>query len=160
MGISRSGGPRFTPEVREFSLAITGVRRRIRAHMRERLHKFGVTPQRCSTLLLVGEGRATTISELADHQNADPAMISRMVDGLVREDLLRREPDPNDRRVARLSLTDAGTTLFDEIAPKANSALSELLSVYSKNELTTLLQLLHKLIDAAEPAAPASKGIP
>ncbi len=51
---------------------------------------------------------ASSPGELARLWQVTPAVITGIIDRLERRELVRREPDPNDRRRLRLALTDAG----------------------------------------------------
>lgn len=49
-----------------------------------------------------------TVGEAAVHLNRAQSVVSEIVDGLQRKDLLERERDPNDRRRTLVWLTPAG----------------------------------------------------
>jgi DNA-binding MarR family transcriptional regulator len=49
-----------------------------------------------------------TVGEAAVHLNRAQSVVSEIVDGLQRKDLLEREPDPADRRRTLVWLTPAG----------------------------------------------------
>jgi DNA-binding MarR family transcriptional regulator len=53
--------------------------------------------------------------DIAERLQVSLASVSRAVDGLVRNRLVRRVEDPDDRRVRRLSITDKGRRLAGEI---------------------------------------------
>jgi DNA-binding MarR family transcriptional regulator len=52
--------------------------------------------------------RALRMTDLAERVRLSPSGLTRLVDRLVAKGLVRREPDPNDGRVAFAHLTDAG----------------------------------------------------
>ena len=51
---------------------------------------------------------ASSPGELARLWQVTPAVITGIIDRLERRELVRREPDPDDRRRLRLALTDTG----------------------------------------------------
>lgn len=61
------------------------------------------------------------LSELAQHQNCVRSNITQLVDRLEKEGLVRRRPDPEDRRSIRAALTPAGEQAYQ----KAKRALAE-----------------------------------
>jgi DNA-binding MarR family transcriptional regulator len=61
------------------------------------------------------------LSELAQHQNCVRSNITQLVDRLEKEGLVRRRPDPQDRRSVRAALTPAGEQAYQ----KAKRALAE-----------------------------------
>ena len=57
---------------------------------------------------LVDAGKAIPLSELAARINCVRSNVTQMVDRLESEGLVRRVPDPNDRRVILAELTEEG----------------------------------------------------
>jgi DNA-binding MarR family transcriptional regulator len=55
--------------------------------------------------------------DLADRLRLSPSGLTRRLDGLVRADLVRREPAVDDRRVMLAVLTDRGMTRLEAAAP-------------------------------------------
>ncbi len=53
-------------------------------------------------------GRALRMTDLADRVMLSPSGVTRLVDRLVSKGLVRRQTDPDDRRVALASLTEKG----------------------------------------------------
>jgi DNA-binding MarR family transcriptional regulator len=71
--------------------------------------------------------------------------ITSAVDALERDGLLRREPDPTDRRASLLAVTDAGRTRLEEIEEIQHGHADETFSVLDPVERKTLLELLSRL---------------
>lgn len=65
-------------------------------------------------LLALRERQPARIGELAARLQLAPNTTSGLVQQLVEVGLVRRGPDPNDRRVAAVSLTEAGLAKLDE----------------------------------------------
>ena len=76
--------------------------RRVR-DKRERL-----TRETAAFLLHLAEAGPMTLTELSRHLDRAPSTLSEMVDHLAGKDLIRREPDPQDRRRALIWLTAHG----------------------------------------------------
>lgn len=53
--------------------------------------------------------------ELADALHLEPASVSALLSGLEKSGLVRREPDENDRRVWRVTLTETGRACGERI---------------------------------------------
>lgn len=71
--------------------------------------------------------------------------LTMVIDNLERDGLVRRERDPNDRRVMIVSLTPAGEALVQEIMPQHARGIAELFSVLSDQERAQLAHLTRKL---------------
>ena len=74
-----------------------------------------------------------------------PGSISVAVDRLVRKGLVSRKEHTGDRRVRRVELTAKGRALITRGFREHAAAMETAVSVLSKNERLTLLQLLKKL---------------
>jgi MarR family transcriptional regulator for hemolysin len=73
-----------------------------------------------------------------------------MLDRLEREGLVTRAPCPTDRRVKLVHLTDAGTTLYQQVRKEATAVRSDLLGDIAPDKLaaaTELLELLRARIE-------------
>ncbi len=81
-----------------------------------RLIPYDITPPQFGILMICSEGRADTVSGLARVMPIDPAAVSRNVHSLAQRGLLKREPSQHDRRSTRLSVTEKGKVLLEELA--------------------------------------------
>ncbi|WP_067685831.1 MarR family winged helix-turn-helix transcriptional regulator [Nocardia jejuensis] len=96
-------------------------------------------------LLGLGDEPVYTQAALAKAIGADKTRIIGVLDELQHRALIRRDPDPADRRARLLSLTPAGRTLRDraqaEIQEKENLLLDQLPAA----DRTAFLRSLHTL---------------
>jgi len=106
-------------------------------------------------LLVLRESGALRSQELAECLHTDPSTISRQVAGLVERGLVAREPDPDDRRAARLVLTAAGHTALDERMAARQRYLAQMLADWPMSDRRELARLLGRFADEfAEHTAP------
>src|ERR687884_2088242 len=78
-------------------------------HVRRDDPQTGLSAARLSALsVLVFGGGARTLGELAAAEQVRPATMTRIVQALERDGLVRREPDRDDGRVVRLHATAKG----------------------------------------------------
>ena len=89
------------------SLAIHLLRR-----LRREDTKVGLTGPRLSALSVIVLGGPITLGELAAAEQVKPPTMTRLVRALEDEGLVRRESDPRDGRVVRLSATSKGESLL------------------------------------------------
>ena len=105
---------------------------------------------------------ASSPGELARLWQVTPAVITGIIDRLERRELVRREPDPNDRRRLRLALTDAGLAASTLVERALTEELVAQLSQASHRELAELgraLDLLQKTFAALEAQTPGPVGM-
>jgi DNA-binding MarR family transcriptional regulator len=77
-------------------------------HVRREDPASGLSAARLSALSVLVFAGARTLGELAAAEHVRPATMSRVVQALEREGLVRREADPGDGRVTRLRPTAKG----------------------------------------------------
>ena len=85
---------------------------RLLRRLRAEDERSGLSAPRLSALSVVVFRGPLTLSELAAAEQVRPPTITRLVQQLERDGLLRRLPDPADRRVTRVSATAAGRRLL------------------------------------------------
>lgn len=77
--------------------------------------------------------------------------ITFETDKLAAAGILQREPDPDDRRIVRLKLTDKGRAVHRELTEILNASLRPRLDHLTAEELRTLLGLFAKVVGPLEP---------
>ena len=75
------------------------------------------------------------------------------LDKLERAGLLRRSPDPHDRRGLRVTLTEEGLRLIDKAVGAGLAVQTEALSVLNEEQAGQLADLLRELLAGAESRA-------
>lgn len=90
-------------------------------------------------LHLIQKGRSS-VSDLARCQNVSQPTISRQVDGLVQKGLVTRRPDPSDRRVIHLELSERGIDLLQDLEARAHRRVAEALTPLTITEKKSILE--------------------
>ena len=65
-----------------------------------------------------------TMGQLSRRLMVSNGNVTGLIDRLVGEGLVIREPDPQDRRIQRVALTKSGTAAFAKMAPPNNRGTS------------------------------------
>ncbi len=100
--------------------------------------------------------RATDISEAFGFA---PRTVTEAIDGLEREGLVRRNPDPNDRRAKHISITDAGRKVINNADPCRRAIAARIFQALTPTEAQELLRLLTILNEGLiESGASGSNG--
>ncbi len=87
-------------------------------------------------------GVPLTLGQLATLERVKPPSVTRMVAALERAGLVRREADPRDRRVARLSLTADGQRTVQRSRTRKTAYLAKRLRDLDDADLESLRQAL------------------
>ncbi|NND74874.1 MAG: winged helix-turn-helix transcriptional regulator [Ilumatobacter sp.] len=110
-----------------------------------RLEPLDLNLTQASLLGYVAEFGATTQTRLADHLGIGRAAIGSVVDHLSDRGLVARHPDPHDRRVWRVDITDAGRAMAGRIADVDEVLRGELRHGIGREERQALSWVLTRL---------------
>ncbi len=100
----------------------------MRRHVDRRARLHGMTRAQWAVLARLDRQPGLSQNELAHLIDVEPISIGRLVDRLEEGGFVQRSPDPADRRVWRLSLTDKATPILAEVAAfrvELNRTMSE-----------------------------------
>ncbi len=119
-----------------------------------RLKPYGITETQYNSLrILRGTGSSgLTCAEIADRLVSQDPDITRLVERLQRQGLVRRERGEKDRRVVLTKITAAGLDRLKEMDPVVNSTVNALLSHLSSSQLKSIIDLLERARLFAEPS--------
>ena len=88
--------------------------------------------------------------EIGEHCQMTATRVSRLLDRAEAEGLVKRMPDPTDRRAQHVVLTDAGREAAKRFAPRMSEVIDGLVfETLSEDERATLVGLLQRLSDRA-----------
>lgn len=119
----------------------------------------GTHPGQIICLRLLAEEGGLTQRDLALRMNLSRPTISRMLRGMENGGVVERMPDPDDRRLARVTLTAKGRRLERSLRGIAADYVKRTFGSLSETDRAVLVRLLDDL--AAEVAAydpPAARG--
>jgi DNA-binding MarR family transcriptional regulator len=126
------------------------VRARLRETFATSLPRFDLLAQ----LDRAPEG--LTMGELSSRLMVSNGNVTGLTDALVREGMVSREPEPEDRRSLRIRLTEAGKRSFDAMTPTHEQWIDRMMAGLSRAEMAHLLELLGKLKQSVRSAAGAA----
>jgi DNA-binding MarR family transcriptional regulator len=121
--------------------------RQLIAAERPVLDEHGLSMWGYSVLVTLDQSPIRTQAALADAIGADKTRIIPVLDELQRQGYIERHPDPDDRRVRLLAVTDAGRRVKDAVQADIQRGEERWLSVLSPAERTTFLRALERLTD-------------
>ena len=119
----------------------------IRLEMR-RGHAAELSVPQFRALRFIQRNPDSSLSDLADHLGLTPPSVSKLVDGLVKKELIKRQEAIDDRRKLMLVLTQNGTSIINAARASAQAHLIKILGCLSNEELTainTAMELLQPL---------------
>jgi DNA-binding MarR family transcriptional regulator len=140
-----SGGEATDAELASrLRLAVTRLHRRLRQHS-----AGGLTQSQASALASIGQLESPTLGALATRESVQPPSMTRVVAALEGLGHVARVVDPDDRRVARVTLTDSGREVLQRSRSLRNAYLADQLRRLSPEErrgMGELTGLLERLV--------------
>lgn len=125
--------------------------RRLHRIQKRHLEPLGITPAQGRLLRLVShyEGaQPPRMADLAARLEVVPRAVTTLVDGLEAAECVRRAPDPANRRVIRIELTDTGRATLRRLRNARTDAAEEILAPLTAEQREMLGGLLNALADA------------
>jgi DNA-binding MarR family transcriptional regulator len=109
----------------------------------------GLSMSQFGTLFYLHRLGTTGVTDLGDHLGITSAAASQLLEKLVKQELVLRSEDPNDRRVKQIVLTDKGLQVFRNSILAHQSWLVDLSKLLSADEKAQVTAALDILIDKA-----------
>jgi DNA-binding MarR family transcriptional regulator len=103
----------------------------------------------CSSIYPKGN---ITMGEFSNALSVPLSTATRMADWLVDNSYIQRLPDPDDRRVVRVALTDTGRVLYEAIDQYIRQRMQQILVSLTDEERTILLTLVSKVVSGLKEA--------
>lgn len=112
---------------------------------KEDLKPFGITPGQYMVLKCLWDENGIAVKQLADRLQLDSSTITGILDRLENKGLIKRKPNPNDRRTLSLVLTTKGKALKNSVNQAIINANIKVLGVLNNQESEDLKVLLQKI---------------
>jgi DNA-binding MarR family transcriptional regulator len=119
---------------------------RYNAGFREELAGLGLTTPKARALAVLSVIEAPLVGELAVYTVTEQSTLSRALDQLQSDGLIRRTTDPEDSRATRVSITDMGRDLFQTLWPHMHEAQERMFRDIPAAERQAFLSTLQRML--------------
>jgi len=127
------------------SSLINFVAYRIRQDLSGRLRKHGLDVALWPILYCLWDEDGITQAQIGERAGLAGYSTSRGLDRLEAAGLVERRGDPENRRIHRVFLTDAGRNCQGELVPLTEATHQRVLGLLSAEEQRQLFTLMHKI---------------
>ncbi|GAA0364851.1 MarR family winged helix-turn-helix transcriptional regulator [Streptomyces blastmyceticus] len=124
-----------------------------RLHRAQKLYldPVGITPAQARLLRTVAHyEEPPRMADLAQRLEVVPRAVTTLVDALEENDSVRRVPDPTNRRVIRIELTDHGRSTLRALRAARRAAVEDILAPLSTDQRELLGSLLTELLNSPD----------
>jgi DNA-binding MarR family transcriptional regulator len=156
--------PNLDLEVEGIVDRIGGLSRRLHRTLDETLAEFGLDSgeyKALCTLAQSGEPFCSTPGRLGKHMELSSGAMTNRIDRLEQAGLVRRRPDPKDRRGVLVEMTEKGRETYERavgVQAKKEELVTSALDNAEKKQLNDLLRRLMLEFERREQAGPAAKA--
>ncbi|MFE9535346.1 MarR family winged helix-turn-helix transcriptional regulator [Streptomyces sp. NPDC006691] len=124
--------------------------RRLHRIQKQHLEPVGITPAQSRLLRTLAHwSEPPRMADLAARLEVVPRAVTTLVDALEESGDVRRVPDPTNRRVIRIELTDAGRGTLRALRSARRGAAEEILAPLDADQREVLGGLLTALVDGS-----------
>jgi len=110
-----------------------------------REHGLEITPEQWTILLALWERDGRTQSELCEATFRDAPTMSRMIDSLERQGLVKRRNDAADARARAVWLTDTGRAIKKRLVPAARVIVEKMTAGIPEADMQTTREALRRM---------------
>lgn len=118
----------------------------------ERMRSYGVTSAQLPVLVALKNGERRTQKELARIAGVEQPSMAQLLARMERDDLIRREPSPSDKRSSLIMLTQRAINTLEPGRDALRSVDADACAGFSDEERKVFLGLLRRMAVNAEAA--------
>jgi len=111
-----------------------------------RLKEHDLSTVEMRTLAVLSIMSGATVNELSVYTVTEQSTMSRTLDGMERDGLVRRQARTGDARVREVHVTEKGRALFRKFWPEMHDAFERMFEGFSGAEYETLVRLLTRAL--------------
>jgi DNA-binding MarR family transcriptional regulator len=126
---------------------------------RERMGSLGLDPRHIVLLRLVGAEEGRSQLALGRQMRMPPSRMVAFVDELEEQQMLERRPNPHDRRMRALFLTDKGRETLETVMKVSAEHEKQLTKGLEPKEVKELVSLLGRIAEEQGLAAGEYSGV-
>lgn len=119
---------------------------RYNADLRREMAALGLSTAKMRALAILSVIDGIQMSQLGVYAVVEQSTLSRAVEALCADGLVRRETDPGDQRASRIFLTRAGRETFDRLWPHMAASHDQMFQGIGAEERRAFLGTLHKML--------------
>lgn len=118
---------------------------RLFAEADKQLAPLGLTAAQGSVVVLLARDNVSTPTELCNMMDYDRGAMTRLLNRMEAKGILKRLPNPTDRRAQVLELTTKGEQLYDQLLPTIDQVHAKALAGLDSEQAKTLATLLYRV---------------
>lgn len=119
---------------------------RYNASLRDEMAGLGLSTPKVRSLAVLAMIDGLLIGQLAVYAVVEHSTLSRTLDALEADDLVRRSPDPEDARATRVFITAKGRAAFEKFWPRMAQSYAQMFNGITEDERSAFVAILQKIL--------------
>ncbi|WP_420344107.1 MarR family winged helix-turn-helix transcriptional regulator [Paenirhodobacter sp.] len=124
---------------------IARANRLIEEDLAKRLQPGGIAVEQFRVLKSLEQDGPMAMGHLAERVLVEPATLTKIIDRMVRENLVFRVPDEKDRRKVRVALAGAGVAMCRQLHEVSGDHEKHIAETFSGDQLQQMRRILSEL---------------
>ncbi|TKC15362.1 MarR family winged helix-turn-helix transcriptional regulator [Robertmurraya kyonggiensis] len=109
------------------------------------LKPYHITTEQWAVLRTLHESSQIPQKELSIKTDKDQATLTKILDLIEKRELVRRIPNPTDRRSFLIEITEKGTALVEELTHFIEEIFTKIVNGIEQEKLAIFQEVLHSL---------------
>jgi DNA-binding MarR family transcriptional regulator len=127
-------------------LLLGDLERRVTRRLAQVLAQEGCSVERWRVLAQLSGSDRHRMTELAEVTQLPPASLTRLIDGMVADNLVHRKADPGDRRRVLVHLTQRGQALQARLSDRIATERDAIFGEIDEDALDAVLESLAAIV--------------
>ena len=136
--------------INTISVVLPRIHKKVYAVKSQNLKKYKLTPPLYDVMEQISMNDVCRMSDVADEFKVSMPAVTALVDRLIKLKYVKRESDPDDRRVVRLVLTVQGVEIVKMGKEGRKAGMTQVFKCLSISERENYLRIIKKLSHAFE----------
>ena len=109
----------------------------LKRHMHEHIEQLNlnITPMHLRVLKIINKKQSCTAIDIAQFLNRDKAQVTRLLNELIKQSLIEKVPNPEDKRSQRLLVTSEGMVILAQLESIDSKMNDKMMRGISQKEL-------------------------
>lgn len=109
----------------------------LKRHMHEHIEQLNlnITPMHLRVLKIINKKQSCTAIDIAQFLNRDKAQVTRLLNELIKQSLIEKVPNPEDKRSQRLLVTSEGMAILSQLETIDSKMNDKMMRGISQKEL-------------------------
>ncbi|WP_061017635.1 MarR family winged helix-turn-helix transcriptional regulator [Vibrio splendidus] len=124
----------------------------VKRQMSEQIESLGseIAPMNIRVMKIITKKSPCTAIDIAHYLNRDKAQVTRLVNALINQELVKKSPNPEDKRSQLLILTDKGQEVMSKVSDIDRDMLKRMTKGMAEDELEQFRKIAKKMAQNLE----------